>query len=124
MSALSEALAAAKASQDAFNAALTDLENRVSTDIPGLKAQNDVLTQQVAALQAQIDAGNNDPALVNAVKDLQNQIDANIQRLANVDPAVVSAPNPNPDVNPTPTPTTTPDVTPTPTPTDVVPPTP
>jgi peptidoglycan hydrolase CwlO-like protein len=90
MSQLTDALAAAQASQNDLNTALTDLETRVSTDIPGLQKKVDDLTAQVAALQAQIDAGNSDPALVQAVNDLKTQIDDAKARITNVDPAVPS----------------------------------
>jgi uncharacterized coiled-coil protein SlyX len=94
MSAISDAIAAASASQDQLEASLTELEGRVSTDIPGLKKTIDDLTAQVAALQAQIDAGNSDPALVQAVQTLQGRIDQSKQRLVNVDPAIASPPPP------------------------------
>jgi peptidoglycan hydrolase CwlO-like protein len=98
MSALSDAIAAAQQSMADFDTALTDLETRVSADLPALQKHIDDLTAQVAALQAQIDAGNTDPALVDAVNQLKTQIDAAKVRLPNIDPAV-----PSPPPEPTPT---------------------
>ena len=62
MSQLSDAIAKVSASADAAVA-------RVQTDVQGLK-------DQIAALQAQIDAGGASPADLQALSDLQAKLDA------------------------------------------------
>jgi uncharacterized coiled-coil protein SlyX len=63
---------------DALEAAIGSLESRVSADIAAL-------TQQIAELQAKIDAGT-------ATEEEVARFDSLTQRLANVDPTISSPP--------------------------------
>lgn len=90
MNELKDAIAAATAQQTSLDAAVDSMEARVNADLPGLRQQVTDLNAKIAELQAQIDAGNNDPALVQAVNDLTAKSVATQQRIDNTDPAIAS----------------------------------
>lgn len=55
---------------------IAELSGKVDAAVARAAADHKALTDQIAALQAQIDAGNNDPALVQQLTDLEAKVDA------------------------------------------------